>query len=138
MAMGSLVWLVSTILNIVNFRLAWIVNEVNGKYDMTFQFQAINSNWYVIADTLFILFILYAMIKYLKRVNYRKYPGTKEGFYFSGETGFDILFIPFIFPHVYLFFMLVPIFFGVSLLLVALSWIPAGVISYVFFKNRPR
>jgi hypothetical protein len=136
MAMGALVGFVSSIIDIVNFRLAWMVNEVNGTYEITFQFQAISSQLYVIVDTLFILYIFYTMTKYLKQVTYRKYPGVQEGFCFHGERGYDILFFPFIFPHVYFFFMFIPIFFGVSLLLVALSWIPVGAISYVFLKNR--
>ena len=132
MAMGAIVLLISTIFNIVNFRLAWIVNEINGKYELSFQFLEISNQWYVMADTLFILFVFYAMIKYIKQVKYRKYQYTQEGFYINGKSNFDILFV----PYVYIFILLIPIFFGVSLILIALSWIPSGAIAYVFLKNR--
>lgn len=137
-AMSGIVWLMSSIADIVNFRVAWIVNELNGKYEINFKPMIVSNEYHALFDTLFILFIFYAMVIYLRRVNYRRYPGHEEGFYFNGERSLDVCFLPFAFPHIYIFFMLIPLGFGISMLLVALSWIPCGAISYVFWKNRLR
>ena len=78
--MSGLVLLVGSIADVINFRLAWIVKELNGKYEINFEPMIVSNEYYVLLDFLFILFIFYAMLKFSRRFKYRKYPHHQEGF----------------------------------------------------------
>ena len=134
-AMSGLVLLASSITDIINFRLAWIVKELNGKYEISFEPMIVTNEYYVLLDFLFILLIFYAMLKFSRSFKYRKYPYHQEGFYLDASRQTDILLMGFVYPSIYIFYMLGFFGIGISLLLVIFSLIPCSLISYVFWKN---
>jgi lysylphosphatidylglycerol synthetase-like protein (DUF2156 family) len=134
--MCAIIWLVGSFSNIINFRLAWIVNEIDSTYELSFKPMIISNQLYVLIDAIFIIFIFYAMLKYSRRVRYRKYQGDEEGYYFDAERQSDFLLIGFAHPQLYVFYLFLFWGIGISMLLVILSCIPCVAISYAFRKNR--
>jgi hypothetical protein len=137
-AMSGLILLINSFINIINFRLVWIVSMSNfgESYIINFTSMVISSEFYIFIDLLFILLIFYMMFRFQTRFKYKKFPYNQDGFYLDGSNRTDFFLIGFVYPQIYIIYALGFCIAGISVLLIIFSFIPCGLISYIYRKHK--